>query len=98
MPMDAPRPPVPPDDEPEELPRGIDYELFLGTPGESPEERAARLDAARDILAELHAQGTDDEVTAVDALLAEQLLRTVPLWRRASRRRWTGGRDAGDAA
>ncbi|NJQ05505.1 hypothetical protein [Streptomyces lonarensis] len=35
-----------------ELSLGIDPELFLGVEGESCEERAARLDAARDIMAE----------------------------------------------
>lgn len=32
---------------------GIDVELFAGVPGESAMERAARLDAAADILADL---------------------------------------------
>ncbi|MEV6669930.1 hypothetical protein [Streptomyces sp. NPDC051162] len=35
-----------------ELTLGTPLELWLGVPGESEEERAARLDAARDILAD----------------------------------------------
>ncbi|MFI9203906.1 hypothetical protein [Streptomyces sp. NPDC053048] len=35
-----------------ELALGTPLELWLGEPGEGEEERAARLDAARDILAE----------------------------------------------
>jgi hypothetical protein len=35
-----------------ELALGTPVELWLGEDGETPEERAARLDAARDILAE----------------------------------------------
>ncbi|MGX8907358.1 hypothetical protein ACR820_19445 [Streptomyces netropsis] len=35
-----------------ELALGTPVELWLGEPGESQEERAARLDAARDILSE----------------------------------------------
>lgn len=90
---------TPPADDQEELLCGLDRELFLGAPDESPEERAARLDAARDILADLHEQGERDEVTALDALFAEQLRRTVPLRRRAKHgRRRAGGRGAGDAA
>lgn len=36
-----------------ELALGVDPVLFVGVPGESASERAARLDAARDVLAEL---------------------------------------------
>jgi hypothetical protein len=63
-----------------ELALGIDCELFAGVPGESAEERAARIDAARDMLAELREQGEYDEVAWFDALYAEALTGTVPLW------------------
>ncbi|MFI1382897.1 hypothetical protein [Embleya sp. NPDC020886] len=43
-----------------ELALGIDWALFDGEPGESEQERAARLDAARDILSDLWA--TDREL------------------------------------
>ncbi|HCA88554.1 MAG TPA: hypothetical protein DEQ61_25715 [Streptomyces sp.] len=56
-----------------ELALGIDFELFTGTPGENDMERAARLDAARDILTDLHQ--SDPEAAAY----AEALMRTVPL-------------------
>lgn len=36
-----------------ELAMGVDAELFAGSPGESVSERGARLDAARDVLADL---------------------------------------------
>lgn len=81
----------------DELAYGIDRDLFLGTPGETPTERAARLDAARDILDDLREQATRDEVAAVDALYAEQLARTVPLMRRAVRSQ-RNVRRTGDAA
>ncbi|GAA2466503.1 hypothetical protein [Streptomyces macrosporus] len=71
----------------EELPAGIDVDLFRGPlRPETPTERAARLDAARDVLAELRAQGeSGDEVAAWDALYADALTRTVPLLRSAVR-------------
>ncbi|MGW1990119.1 hypothetical protein [Embleya sp. NPDC001921] len=52
-----------------ELALGIDWALFDGEPGESAEEEAARLDAARDILADLWA--TDRELARhVERMLA----------------------------
>ncbi|WP_406289542.1 hypothetical protein [Embleya sp. NBC_00896] len=52
-----------------ELALGIDWALFDGEPGESAEEEAARLDAARDILADLRA--TDRELARhVERMLA----------------------------
>lgn len=51
-----------------ELALGIDTELFTGpAEGETPEERAARLDAARDILDDLWR--TDPELAAYAARL-----------------------------
>lgn len=63
----------------EELALGIDRALFLGEPGESGQERAAREAAARDILADLVTQGeAGDEIAGWDALYAEALTHTVP--------------------
>ncbi|MFI1183345.1 hypothetical protein ACH4UT_27875 [Streptomyces sp. NPDC020799] len=61
-----------------ELALGTPPELWLGVEGESEEERAARLDAARDILAE-H-PGLFDTVTRVAAELIERspALRHLP--------------------
>ncbi|MFG2128339.1 hypothetical protein ACGFNV_11125 [Streptomyces sp. NPDC048751] len=57
-----------------ELAFGIDLELFAGPAmGESEEDRAARLDVAREVLAEL--RETDPEAAAY----AESLLRRSPL-------------------
>ncbi|MFF1376775.1 hypothetical protein [Streptomyces sp. NPDC058308] len=62
-------------------------ELFRGPlRPESRAERAARLDVARDVLAELREDGeSGDEVAAWDALYADALTRTVPLLRVAAR-------------
>ncbi|MFD9631691.1 hypothetical protein [Streptomyces violascens] len=81
----------------DELPLGIDRDLFRGplTP-ESPEERAARLDVAREVIADLAAQGEGgDEAAAWDALYADALTRTVPFLRAAAR---SAGRSAGTEA
>ncbi|NEA63603.1 hypothetical protein [Streptomyces sp. SID12488] len=56
-----------------ELAFGIDLELFTGPAKESVNERAARLDVAHEVLAEL--RETDVEAAAY----AETLLRTSPL-------------------
>ncbi|MGW3871293.1 hypothetical protein ACWEC4_04095 [Streptomyces sp. NPDC005055] len=56
-----------------ELALGIDLELFTGSATESAMERAARLDVAHDVLAEL--RESDPETAAY----AESLLRTLPL-------------------
>jgi len=45
-----------------ELALGVDWELFDGVEGESPEECAARVEAARDMLSDLWA--TDRELAA----------------------------------
>ncbi|MEU9199467.1 hypothetical protein [Streptomyces sp. NPDC048332] len=56
-----------------ELALGIDLELFTGPATESPMDRAARLDVAHEVLAEL--RESDPETAAY----AESLLRTLPL-------------------
>ncbi|WUW22249.1 hypothetical protein OG521_16165 [Streptomyces sp. NBC_01463] len=56
-----------------ELALGIDLELFTGTATESPMDRAARLDVAHEVLAEL--RESDPETAAY----AASLLRTLPL-------------------
>ncbi len=69
----------------DELPAGIDRDLFCGPLApESLEERAARLDVAREVIADLAAQGEGgDEIAAWDALYADALTRTVPFLRAA---------------
>ncbi|TRO57627.1 hypothetical protein [Streptomyces sp. IB201691-2A2] len=56
-----------------ELAFGIDLELFTGLAAESESDRAARLDVAREVLAEL--RESDPQAAAY----AESLLRTSPL-------------------
>ncbi|MGW1708253.1 hypothetical protein ACWCP8_22705 [Streptomyces sp. NPDC002206] len=56
-----------------ELALGIDLELFTGSVTESAMDRAARLDVAHEVLAEL--RESDPEAAAY----AESLLRTLPL-------------------
>ncbi len=58
-------------------------QLFLGVPGETDEQRAVRLAAAGDVLEELRELSEADEVTMLNALYAEQLMRAVPLKNRA---------------
>ncbi|MFF3380977.1 hypothetical protein ACFYXF_49545 [Streptomyces sp. NPDC002680] len=71
-----------------ELALGTPVELWLGVEGESDEERAARLDAARDILAE-HPELPDDLVRiAAEVVEAHpELFDVIPLVRFAGRRR-----------
>lgn len=64
-----------------ELAFGIDLELFTGPGRESDLERAARLDVAREVLAEL--RDSDPEAAA----FAESLLRMGPLISRPAVRR-----------
>ncbi|MET8098448.1 hypothetical protein ABZV29_18465 [Streptomyces sp. NPDC005236] len=64
-----------------ELAFGIDLELFTGPVWESDLERAARLDVAREVLAELR----DVDPEAAD--FAESLLRMSPLISRPAARR-----------
>ncbi|WHM30784.1 hypothetical protein OH540_12340 [Streptomyces sp. BPPL-273] len=72
-----------------ELALGTPLELWLGAEGETEEERAARLDAARDILADN--PDLPDDVTRVVAEVIEahapELFNVVPLPRLAGRRR-----------
>ncbi|OFA37731.1 hypothetical protein Sfr7A_11425 [Streptomyces xinghaiensis] len=58
------------------------HALFLGRPGESAVDRAARLSVARDVLAELREQGADDDIVRQDAEYAHALLRLTLLGRR----------------
>ncbi|MGV9897067.1 hypothetical protein [Streptomyces tendae] len=70
-----------------ELALGTPVELWLGVEGESAEERAARLDAARDILAD-H-PGMPDDLIRIAAGLVEthpELFDVVHLPRPARRR------------
>ncbi|NGO14056.1 hypothetical protein G5C60_42320 [Streptomyces sp. HC44] len=72
-----------------ELALGTPIELWLGVEGESDEERAARLDAARDILAD-HPELPDDVTRVVAEVIeahAPELFKVVPLARPARRRR-----------
>ncbi|MFJ6794383.1 hypothetical protein [Streptomyces sp. NPDC091268] len=72
-----------------ELALGTPLELWLGVEGESEEERAARMDAARDILAE-HPDLPDD-VSRIAAQVIEaqapELFNVVALVRRPAGRR-----------
>lgn len=66
-----------------ELALGVDEELFTGVPGESELERAARLDAAGAVLADLRRE--DPELAAYAAALLR--MAPVPLRRPAVIRR-----------
>ncbi|MET9361932.1 hypothetical protein ABZX93_13550 [Streptomyces sp. NPDC006632] len=72
-----------------ELALGTPVELWLGVEGETPTERAARLDAARDILAD-HPD-LPDQVSRVAAeaieTFAPELFNVVPLNGPKTRRR-----------
>ncbi|MFE6689726.1 hypothetical protein ACFVFQ_25020 [Streptomyces sp. NPDC057743] len=76
-----------------EQPLGIDRDLFRGPlEFEAPDEYRARLDAARDVLADLREQAeAGDEIAAWDALYADALTSVAPL------RRLRRGRRAADA-
>ncbi|MFD0152261.1 hypothetical protein ACWGQ4_19145 [Streptomyces sp. NPDC055721] len=71
-----------------ELALGTPVELWLGVEGESEEKRAARLDAARDILADN--PNLPDEVSRIAAeaieAYAPELFNVVPLVRPAVRK------------
>ncbi|MCF2526620.1 hypothetical protein [Yinghuangia soli] len=69
-----------------ELAMGIDPELFAGTAGETAMERAARLDAARDVLADLWRE--DPELAAYAASLLAESARVIELPTRRTARRW----------
>ena len=68
-----------------ELALGIDADLFRGPlEFETDDDRAAREDAARDVLADLRAEAeAGDEIAGWDALYADALTRTVPFLRAA---------------
>ncbi|MBW5484062.1 hypothetical protein [Streptomyces bambusae] len=72
-----------------ELALGTPLELWLGVEGESEEERAARLDAARDILADN--PDLPDDVSRIAARVIEarapELFNVVPLMQRPASRR-----------
>ncbi len=71
-----------------ELALGTPPELWLGEEGESDEERAARLDAARDILAD------DPELFDRVTRLAADLLDVIPLPKMPAARRTLRTREA----
>ncbi|WP_399942865.1 hypothetical protein ACGH52_26345 [Streptomyces sp. BBFR25] len=72
-----------------ELALGTPAELWLGEEGETEEERAARLDAARDILADNPELPDDVARIAAEVIEAHapELFNVVPLVRPAVRRR-----------
>ena len=72
-----------------ELALGTPVELWLGVEGESDEERAARLDAARDILTDPEFRSLPDDLVRLAAQVVEthpDLFNVVPLPRPARRR------------
>ncbi|MHA5050271.1 hypothetical protein [Streptomyces sp. SD15] len=71
-----------------ELALGTPVELWLGVEGESDEERAAREDAARDILAD-HPNLPDDLIRIAAQVIEENpdLFDVIPLNRPVRRRR-----------
>ncbi|MER5512754.1 hypothetical protein ABT052_47025 [Streptomyces sp. NPDC002766] len=72
-----------------ELALGTPAELWLGVEGESDEERAARLDAARDILADPEYRDLPDALIRLAARVVEDhpdLFNVIPLARPARRR------------
>ncbi|MGI5455871.1 hypothetical protein ACQEWB_22355 [Streptomyces sp. CA-249302] len=72
-----------------ELALGTPVELWLGVDGESETERAARLDAARDILADPEFCTLPDDLIRLAARVVEDypdLFNVVPLARPARRR------------
>ncbi|MEU1029419.1 hypothetical protein ABZ402_11840 [Streptomyces mirabilis] len=71
-----------------ELALGTPVELWLGVEGETDEERAAREDAARDILAE--SPNLPDDLIRMAAVVIEEnpdLFDVIPLTRPARRQR-----------
>lgn len=74
-------------DEFVELALGTPVELWLGVEGETEEERAARLDAARDILADTPSLADDVARIAAEVIDTHpELLDVVPLPRPTRRR------------
>ncbi|WP_328553418.1 hypothetical protein [Streptomyces sp. NBC_00358] len=74
-----------------ELALGTPVELWLGVEGENEMERAARLDAARDILVAPEYRSLPDDVARIAAEVIEahapELFNVVPLARPSGRRR-----------
>ncbi|MEU1408524.1 hypothetical protein ABZ471_40615 [Streptomyces sp. NPDC005728] len=71
-----------------ELALGTPVELWLGVENESDEERAARLDAARDILADPEYRDLPDDLIRLAAQVVEDhpdLFNVVPLTRPSHR-------------
>jgi len=80
-----------------ELALGTPAELWLGVDGESDEERAARLDAARDILADPEYSTLPDDLIRLAARVVEEhpdLFNVVPLARPTRRRTMRRGAAA----
>ncbi|MEU2059411.1 hypothetical protein [Streptomyces sp. NPDC013455] len=72
-----------------ELALGTPVELWLGVKGETAEERAARLDAARDILSDPQFCDLPDDLIRLAARVVDEnpeLFNVVPLVRPARRR------------
>ncbi|MDX3383729.1 hypothetical protein PV682_19990 [Streptomyces niveiscabiei] len=72
-----------------ELALGTPLELWLGVEGESETERAARLDAARDILTDPEFRSLPDDLIRLAARVVDEnpdLFNVVPLARPARRR------------
>ncbi|MFD5544338.1 hypothetical protein ACFWIJ_42710 [Streptomyces sp. NPDC127079] len=72
-----------------ELALGTPVELWLGIDGESEQERAARLDAARDILTDPDYSSMPDDLIRLAAQVVDghpELFDVVPLTRPARRR------------
>jgi hypothetical protein len=76
-----------------ELALGTPVELWLGTEGETDKERAARLDAARDILADPEYRSLPDDVARIAAEVIEahapELFNVIPLAGPTRRRRFS---------
>jgi hypothetical protein len=80
-----------------ELALGTPLELWLGVEGENEAERAARLDAARDILAdnpELPDTASRIAAEAIEARMPELFANVLPLARPVRRRRRPLGNGA----
>ncbi|MDT0427461.1 hypothetical protein [Streptomyces salyersiae] len=82
-----------------ELALGIDLELFTGSATESAMERAARLDVAHEVLAELRESEPETAAYAASLLRTLPLEQSLPSGRRTRRatRRTLNGRTAGRA-
>ncbi|MGG2465628.1 hypothetical protein ACO0M4_38690 [Streptomyces sp. RGM 3693] len=80
----------------DEFPLGVDRDLFRGPlEPETPDEHQARLDAARDVLADLREQAeAGDEGAAWDTLYADALAAVAPLRRTRRARRSAGAEVA----